>query len=155
MRIGRADFETGNIGSVHQAVLDVIPEEEAIEEAELRSAYDKAPDPNKPSFEQVVENLSHRINRRQIDGRTFYILKKEWLSSAEVARRLGVSMRTVQAWGQRGVMGARYVGDRLRFAGEVVEEWVRGKRVTTVGKTKDTVLTEVWDNEKDAEYDRL
>ena len=30
MRIGRADFEIGSLGRVHQAVLDAIPEEEAL-----------------------------------------------------------------------------------------------------------------------------
>ena len=88
-------------------------------------------------------------------GRTFYIRRKAWLSSAEVARRLGVSMRTVQAWGQKGVMGARYMGDRLRFGAEQVEEWVRGRRTGAPARSDDSVLTHVWDNEKDGQYDRV
>ena len=110
MRIGRADFDVGNIGRVHQAVMDAVPEEEAIEGAALRAAYDQVKEEHKPPFERVIESLSHLVSRRQISGHTFYIRRKAWLSSAEVARRLGVSMRTVQAWGQRGVMGARYMG---------------------------------------------
>ena len=111
---------------------------------------------NKPSFEQVVENLSPSVARRQIGDRTFYIRRKAWLSSAEVARRLGVSKRTVQAWGQQGVMAGRRVGGRLRFAAETVEEWVRGgNRTTGAAKGRDTVLTQVWDNEKDAQYEQL
>ena len=156
MRIGRADFEIGSLGRVHQAVLDAVPEEEAIEEAELRATYGQVEDNNKPSFEQVVENLSPSLVRRQISDRTFYIRRKAWLSSAEVARRLGVSKRTVQAWGQQGVMTGRRVGGRLRFAAETVEEWVRGgNRTAATAKSRDTVLTQMWDNKKDAKYEQL
>lgn len=154
MRIGRADFEVGNSGKVHQAVLDAIPEEEAVEESELRAVYDQAKEENKPSFERVMENLSHLVSSRRIEERTFYIRRQAWLSSADVARRLGVSIRTVQAWGQRGVMGARYVGDRLRFGAEQVEDWVRGRRSAPVTQPGNSLLTQLWDNEKDAQYDR-
>ena len=154
MRIGRADFEVGNIGRVHQAVLDAVPEDEAADESEIRAAYDKITEENKPSFEQVMEGLMPQVSRRQIGDGTYYIRRKVWLSSAEVARRLDVSMRTVQSWGQKGVMGARYVGDRLRFAAKEVEEWVRGNKggSARVTKVEGTALDEVWDNEKDAEY---
>ena len=153
MRIGRADFEVGNIGRVHQAVLDVFPEEEAIEESELRTAYDQVTEDNKPSFEQVMENLMPQVSRRRIGDGTFYIRRKAWLSSAEVARRLGVSKRTVQSWGQQGLLLGRRVGGRLRFAAEAVEECVRGNRSgARVTNVEGTVLDEVWGNERDAEY---
>jgi excisionase family DNA binding protein len=154
MRIGRADFEAGNIGIVYQAVLDVVPEDEAVEESELRVAYDQVADPGKPSFEEVVKNLSHQVDRRQIAGHTFYIRKKDWLSSTEVARRLGVSKRTVQAWGQQGSLIASRVGGRLRFATEAVEEWVkRTSHNPTKAQPRDSALDQVWDNEKDAQYE--
>ena len=156
MRIGKTDFEVGNIGRVHQAVLDVVPEEEAIEESELRAAYDHVKEDNKPSFEEVMEHMTHLVSRRHISGRNFYIRRKAWMSSAEVARRLDVSMRTVQSWGQKGVMGARYVGDRLRFAAEQVEEWVRGRgNGNASSQPGSPTATQVWDNEEDAKYDRI
>ena len=155
MRIGRADFEAGNIGHVYQAVLDVIPEEEAVEEAELRAAYDGVADSSKPTFEEVIDKISHKVTRRQISGHTFYMRKKEWLSSAEVARRLEVSKRTVQAWGQQGILVARRVGGRLRFAAESVEDWARGAHRHTHWAPNATVLDKVWDNEEDAKYDQL
>ena len=155
MRIGKTDFEVGNVGRVHQAVLDAVPNEEAIEESELRAAYDKVKEADKPPFEQVMKNMSHLLTERRLDGRTFY-RKRVWLSSAEVARRLEVSMRTVQSWGQKGVMGARYVGDRLRFAAEQVDEWVRGRRGgEATAQPGSSTPTQVWDNDKDAQYDRL
>ena len=156
MRIGRADFEVGNIGSVHQVVLNAVPEEEAVEESELRTAYDQVTEENKPSFDEVVEHLAHVVRRRQISGHNFYLRRKAWLSTAEVARRLEVSMRTVQSWGQKGMMGAHYVGDRLRFAAEQVDEWVRGKRASSASaQPGSSVTTLLWDNGKDAQYDRL
>ena len=158
MRIPRADFEVGHLGRAHQSVLDVIPEEEWVEEADLRAAYDEVREENKPSFEQVMENLSQRVSKQQKEGRVFYIRRKTWLSSAEVARRLQVSMRTVQAWGQKGMMGARYVGDRLRFAADAVEDWVRSDRPSGQGngrtaQARNTALDQVWNNEADARYE--
>ena len=156
MRIGRADFEMGNLGRVHQAVLDSIPEEDAVDETELLTAYDKVTEDDKPAFEQVMDNLSHLVIRRRIGQESFYIRKKAWLSSADVARRLGVSIRTVQAWGQQGVLLGRRVGGRLRFGAEAVEEWVRGgRRKAGEGKAPDMVLTKLWDNSRDAEYGQL
>lgn len=155
MRIGRADFDVGNMGRVHQAVLDAVPEEEAVEEAELRASYSKVREANKLPFEQVVENLLPQVSRKQIGQRTFYIRRKAWLSSADVARQLGVSKRTVQAWGQRGVLLSRRVGGRLRFAAETVEEWVRGKRTPAAGKAQDPVLHQVWNNPEDTQYGRV
>ncbi|PZC49842.1 MAG: Helix-turn-helix domain-containing protein [Chloroflexi bacterium] len=156
MRISAADFEMGNVGWVHQAILEVVPEEEAVDESELRSAYESVDEEGKPSFEEVMEHLSGRLIERNIGGRNFYIRRKAWLSSGEVAKRLGVSLRTVQAWGQRGVLGAQYMGDRLRFAAENVEEWVRGKRSGIAFDQSDRpAVSQVWDNEEDAKYDRL
>ena len=97
MRISAADFEMGNVGWVHQAILEIVPEEEAVDESELRSAYEAVDEEGKPSFEEVMEHLSGRLIERNISGRNFYIRRKAWLSSGEVARRLDVSLRTVQA----------------------------------------------------------
>ncbi|MEE9202954.1 MAG: helix-turn-helix domain-containing protein [Dehalococcoidia bacterium] len=156
MRIGRADFEVGNTGRVHQAVLDAVPVEEAVDESELRDAYDRTVQDSKPDFAEVLENLSHFIVSRRIGDRVFYIQRKAWLSSAEVARLLGVSKRTVQSWGQHGRLFGHRCGGRLRFAADAVEEWVRGIRYSAQGtQPGNAVVDEVWSNEKDAEYDRV
>lgn len=156
MRIGKTDFELGHIGVVHQSVLDVVPEEEAIEEPELRKSYEKVKEEGKPSFDEIIEHLKYLLIRRRIGDRNFYIRRKVWLSSAEVSRRLDVSMRTVQSWGKKGVLGARYVGDRLRFGADQVEEWVRGRRPSAASDgIESSAVTQVWNNEEDAQYDRL
>ena len=156
MRIGKTDFELEHIGVVHQSVLDVVPEEEAIEESELRKAYERVKEEGKPSFGEIIERLKYLLVRRRIGDRNFYIRRKAWLSSAEVSRRLDVSMRTVQSWGKKGVLGARYVGDRLRFGADQVEEWVRGRRPSSASdRVESSVVAQVWNNEEDAQYDRL
>src|SRR3990172_4018753 len=114
MRIGRVDFEIGNLGRVHQAVLSAVPQEEAVDEGELRTAYDQVMDEEKPSFERVLENVDPFLTQRRIGTQTYY-LRRRWLSSADVARALSVSKRTVQAWAQQGVILGRRVGGRLQF----------------------------------------
>ena len=155
MRIGRADFERGYAGKVHQAVLDAVPEDEAIDEAELRAVYDRTIEEGKPPFERVVRELSHVIEWRRIGERTFYLRRRPWLTTAEVAMRLGVSKRTVQAWAQQGKLLGERVGGRVKFAAESVEDWVRGKRTTTSYTVNDPSQAGVWDNEKDGGYDRM
>lgn len=154
MRIGRADFDSGYPGRVHQAVLDAVPEDEAVDEAELRAAYDRAVEDDKPSFERVVDDLRPQVERKRIGERTFYIRRRPLLTTAEVARRLGVSKRTVQAWAQQGKLLGQQVGGRVRFAAESVEDWMRGRRTTTSYTVSDPPQAQVWDNEKDAGYDR-
>jgi excisionase family DNA binding protein len=161
MRIGKTDFERGYAGQVHQAVLDVVPEEEAVDEGELRAAYEGTAEEGKPSFEQVVEDLTHLLERKKIGGEVFYIRRQPWLTSDQVARRLGVSKRTVQAWVQQGKLLGQQVGRgvtdrrRVRIAADTVEEWIRGTRNASPRMVGDPTVTEVWDNEKDAGYDRL
>ena len=116
----------------------------------------KVKEEEKPSFDEIIEHLKYLLIRRRIGDRNFYIRRKAWLSSAEVSRRLDVSMRTVQSWGKKGVLGARYVGDRLRFGADQVEEWVRGRRPSPASDgIESSPVTEVWNNEEDAQYDRL
>ncbi len=63
MRIGRADFEVGNIGRVHQAVLDAISEEEGVGYAELRTVYDQVTDEDKPC--SILRGEAPRVTARQ------------------------------------------------------------------------------------------
>ncbi len=154
MRIGRADFEIGNVGHVYQAVLDAVPEEEAVGEEELRNAYDRVTGEEKPSFERVLENLEPFLTHRSIGTQTYY-MRRRWLSSTDVAKALSVSRRTVQAWYQQGLLLGRRVGGRLQFAAEAVQDRISGKRSTSATTVKDPVLDELWDNEVDARYERL
>ncbi|MBI4198421.1 MAG: helix-turn-helix domain-containing protein [Chloroflexi bacterium] len=150
MRIGKTDFDIGNMGRVHQAVMDAVPEEDAVDEAELRAVYDGVEEPNKPAFETVLGHISYLLAKRQLGGVTFY-RRKTWLSSADVARMMDVSIRTAQDWGKKGQQGAQRVGGRLRFAAESVMRWdKRPPHPQTPGPA-----AQVWDNDKDKQYDNL
>ena len=175
MRIGRKDFDRGHRGIVYQAVWQVVPEDEAVDEGELRAAYDRVTDPDKPSFEDVLKTLGSELESKTIDGGTYYIHRKRWLSTSDVARRLGVSKRTVQAWAQQGKLIGQRVGHgitshrRIRFAADTVDDWLHsnfgakgdpsGTRGSVPSATAQAVatsaVTEVWDNPEDAAYDRV
>lgn len=175
MKIGRKDFDKGHSGNVYQAVWQAVPEEEAVDEAELRAAYDQANDLDKPSFEELLKNLASELERREINGGTYYIHRKRWLTSSDVAHRLGVSKRTVQSWAQQGKLLGQKVGQgisshrRIRFDVDAVDDMMhsnvvpdtygselspsnQGARVAVVVAD---APAEVWDNTEDAAYDRI
>jgi excisionase family DNA binding protein len=81
--------------------------------------------------------------------------KWPWLSTRQVAERLNVSLRTVQAWHKSDFLKAVKVGGRLRFNPQDVEAMVLGQRVTVVSGLEDPLLGELWDNNADAAYDQL
>lgn len=153
MRIGRADYEIKHLGQVHQAVLGIVPRDEAVTEAELRATYERIVEEGKPSFEQVMENLSPFLSSRVVGSQTFYI-HRQMLSTTDVAKMLGVSKRTVQSWAQQGKLLGRQVGGRIRFAADVVDDWMKGVRHTSDQSVEDPTVTLVWDNEEDGAYDR-
>ncbi|PKB71413.1 MAG: hypothetical protein BZY87_06045 [SAR202 cluster bacterium Io17-Chloro-G6] len=85
---------------------------------------------------------------------------KEWYSVVEAAQYLSVSKRTVQQLIRDGQMVAYRVGrgghHRIRRA-DLDSPMHRDNPsgLTELNGAEDPVLSELWDNEKDAEYDRL
>lgn len=155
MRIAKLDYELGHPGRVHQAVLDAVPEEEAIDVRELKKTYDGVKDQSKPPLDQVIHNLEPYLEFKFINSTTYYRRRHRWLISKEAADRLGVSLRTVQAWYKQGLLKAKKIGGRLRFATKDVEDLASGKGDTIIQGSEDPVLTELWDNDADAAYDKL
>ena len=85
---------------------------------------------------------------------------KEWYSVGEAATYLSVSKRTVQQLIRDGEMVAYRVGRgghhrirRIDLDSPMHREDHSG--LVDLGQADDPVLTELWDNERDAEYDRL
>ena len=175
MKIGRKDFDKGHRGNVLQAVWKAVPEDEAVDESELRAAYDQVNDSDKPSFEDVLKDLASELEKKDIDGSTYYIHRLRWLSSGDVAHRLGVSKRTVQSWAQQGKLQGQRIGHgmtshrRIRFAVDAVDAMLHRHSVPhreeQYAATHDhgadrivvatSVSADVWDNLEDAEYDRV
>lgn len=158
MRIGRTDYELGHQGRIHDLILGTVPEDGAVDWRDLLHSYEALPRSERTlPLEQVLENLRQAgyLVRRWIDSTTYYA-RQRWLSSAEAARQLGVSQRTVQAWHQDGRLPGRQVGGRFRFRESDVGA-MRTEPPTSfiLSGVEDPVLAELWDNESDADYDAL
>jgi excisionase family DNA binding protein len=81
--------------------------------------------------------------------------RAEWLTSREAAERIGVSLRTVQAWRKSGRLAGRKVGGRLRFSDRDIERFLDEAEEDVFYHARDLVFDELWDNEDDAIYDTL
>jgi excisionase family DNA binding protein len=92
------------------------------------------------------------------------VITKEWFTVEEAAEYLCVSRRTIYKLTKEGRLPAFRIGKERhrRFRKEDIDKVPRpGEEIANVEmllklSTKaDPVLAEVWDNEKDAAYDRI
>jgi excisionase family DNA binding protein len=92
------------------------------------------------------------------------VITKEWFTVEEAAEYLRVSKRTIYKLTQEGRLPAFLIGEQRhrRFRKEDLdkaprsgEETKESEGLLTLTARADPVLAEVWDNEKDAAYDRL
>jgi excisionase family DNA binding protein len=92
------------------------------------------------------------------------VITKEWFTVEEAAEYLCVSRRTIYKLTREGRLPAFRIGKERhrRFRKEDIDKVPRpGDEITNVeallklSAKADPVLAEVWDNEKDAAYDRL
>ncbi len=89
---------------------------------------------------------------------------KEWFTVEEAADYLCVSKRTIYKLTQQGRLPAFQIGEQRhrRFRKDDLDKVPRSadqakdsEGLLTLTARADPVLAEVWDNEKDAAYDRL
>jgi excisionase family DNA binding protein len=92
------------------------------------------------------------------------VITKEWFTVEEAAEYLCVSRRTIYKLTKEGRLPAFRIGKERhrRFRKEDIDKVPRpGEEATNLeallklSAKADSVLAEVWDNEKDAAYDRL
>ena len=92
------------------------------------------------------------------------VITKEWFTVEEAAEYLCVSRRTIYKLTKEGRLPAFRIGKERhrRFRKEDIDKVPRpGEEIANVdmllklSAKADPVLAEVWDNEKDAAYDRL
>ena len=92
------------------------------------------------------------------------VITKEWFTVEEAAESLCVSKRTIYKLTKEGRLPAFRIGKERhrRFRKEDIDKVPRpGEEIANVemllklSAKADPVLAEIWDNEKDAAYDRL
>ncbi|HEY4711637.1 MAG TPA: helix-turn-helix domain-containing protein [Dehalococcoidia bacterium] len=92
------------------------------------------------------------------------VITKEWFTVEEAAEYLCVSRRTIYKLTKEGRLPAFRIGKERhrRFRKEDIDKVPRpGEEIANVemllklSAKADPVLAEVWDNDKDAAYDRL
>ena len=92
------------------------------------------------------------------------VITKEWFTVEEAAEYLRVSKRTIYKLTEEGRLPAFRIGQERhrRFRKEDLDQVPRlaGEETPTegllnLGQKSDPVLAELWNNEKDAAYDRL
>ena len=92
------------------------------------------------------------------------IITKEWFTIEEAAEYLCVSKRTIYKLTKEGRLSAFRIGRKRhrRFRKEDLDKVPRlGEGTENAGSllaltaATDSVLAEMWDNEKDAAYDRI
>jgi excisionase family DNA binding protein len=92
------------------------------------------------------------------------VITKEWFTVEEAAEYLCVSRRTIYKLTEEGRLPAFLIGKERhrRFRKEDLDKVPRpGEEIANVeallklSAKADPVLAEVWDNEKDAAYDRV
>ena len=92
------------------------------------------------------------------------VITKEWFTVEEAAEYLCVSKRTIYKLTKEGRLPAFRIGKERyrRFRKEDLdkalrpgEEAVNIERLLRLTAKADPVLAEIWDNEKDAVYDRI
>jgi len=92
------------------------------------------------------------------------VITKEWFTVEEAAEYLCVSRRTIYKLTKEGRLPAFRIGKERhrRFRREDIdkvprpgEETANVEMLLKLSAKADPVIAEVWDNEKDATYDRL
>ena len=149
--------------AIRRRLLEAIPTEPAIGFFELREKtriYGSDLDGGLLELEALGV-----VKKIQTSGQTVYCKvstepEKEWYSVSEAATYLSVSKRTVQQLIRDGEMVADRVGRgghhrirRMDLDSPMHRDDPLG--LTELNAIDDPVLADLWDNERDAEYDRL
>lgn len=176
MPIGREDFEACDDGDVLSGVFQFgdlvhrvfqsLPEHHALMESEIvAQANLTAKESNyvNDALAKLVE--LGRIRKKQIGGADRYQKEasptiQQWYTINEAANYLRVSRRTIYQLLQEGQLASDRVGraGHRRFKREdldLVMQKEEGEELYAMSEIADPVLAELWDNEKDAEYDQI
>ena len=163
MDVGREDLEAGVYGDALERVMQSLSNGQPLTEKQIQSETGLE---NK-SLNVALAKLQERgrIEQRWLGPSAYYVAimaapRQEWYTIDESASYLRVSRRTMYQLIHDGQLAAYRVGTgghrRLRL--DDLERLMRledSEELQAMTAAADPVLAELWDNEKDAEYDRI
>ena len=163
MAVGREDFEAGVLGDDLQRIYQSIPSGSGFQEREIQSMSGVDTKTLNFALPKLVE--MGYFNEKWIGASKHYQKAgleplQEWFTIDEAAKHLRVSRRTIYQLIEDGLLTSYRVGKgghrRLRRDDlEAVMKRAESSELTSLDAATDPVLAELWDNERDAEYDRI
>ncbi len=163
MDVGREDFEAGVYGNALELVMRSLSSGRPLTERQIQSETGLETKSLTLGLAKLQER--GRIERKWLGASAYYVAvtaapRQEWYTIDESASYLRVSRRTMYQLIHDGQLAAYRVGSggHRRFRVDDLERLMRledSEDLQAMTAAADPVLAELWDNEKDAAYDRI
>ena len=163
MDVGREDFEAGLYGKGLELVMQLLSNGQPLTEREIQSETGLETESLNIALAKLQER--GRIERKWLGASAYYVAIRaapgqEWYTIDESASYLRVSRRTMYQLIHDGQVAAYRVGSggNRRFRRDDLERLMQpedSEELQAMTAAADPVLAELWDNEKDAAYDRI
>ncbi len=163
MDVGREDFEAGVDGNALELVMQSLSNGQPLTEKQIQS--ESGLETKSLNFALARLQERARIEQRGLGASAYYVAvtatpRQEWYTIDESASYLRVSRRTMYQLIHDGQVAAYRVGSggHRRFRLDDLERLMRledSEDLQAMTAAADPVLAELWDNEKDAAYDRI
>ena len=164
MEVGRLDFEAGNPGNELDQVYRCLPNDRALTEGEIQSATGLTTKLLNYALPKL-EELGCIKSKWPTPAAKHYLKvmrpsPQQWFTIDEAADHLRVSRRTIYQLVQERQLTSHRVGrgGHRRFKLEDLSAAMQREDVgefSGLTAAADPVLAELWDNEKDAQYDTI
>ena len=163
MDVGREDIEAGDYGIALELVVQSLSSGQPLTEMEIQSETGLETKSLNIALAKLEER--GRIERKWLGASAYYVAiatapSQEWYTIDESASYLRVSRRTMYQLIHDGQVAAYRVGSggHRRLRRDDLERLMRledSEELQAMTAAADPVLAELWDNEKDAAYDRI
>lgn len=163
MAVGKEDFEAGIRGDALHRVYECLPNDHALTRQEIQEQTGLETKDLNIAISKLQELgyikakwLGAAEHYQKIDA----VLPQRWFTIAEAGNYLRVSRRTIYQLIESGQLPGFRVGNggHPRFRREDLDRVMQREDTSemyAMSRATNPVLAELWDNEKDAEYDRL
>ena len=163
MDVGREDFEAGLYGNALELVMQSLSNGQPLTEGEIQAKTGLETESLNIALARLQER--GRIERKRLGASAYYVAitaapSQEWYTIDESASYLRVSRRTMYQLIHDSQLAAYRVGSggHRRFKRDDLERLMQPEEsedLQAMTAVADPVLAELWDNEKDAAYDRI